>query len=129
MKEQGVSPRFRFPRYRRLSGAKSFERVFRARCSAADRLLVIYACRNGLPYSRLGLAIGRKLGGAARRNRVKRLIREAYRLEAAELPPGFDFVCVARAGHEEALDEFRRSFRISSRRAIARCGSGFRGSD
>ena len=83
---------------RRLSRSGEFERVYREGRSYASRHLVVYCFprhdRDGAP--RLGLSVGRKLGGAVERNRIKRLLREAFWERADDLDDGFDFVIVAR---------------------------------
>lgn len=111
----------KLPRARRLSGRKAFGRVFGGRNSASDRNVVVYARRNGLPYSRLGLTVGRKHGGAVRRNRIKRLLRDAFRLEYAAMPMGYDLVCVPRVGGAATLETLRRSVRLVAHRAVERC--------
>lgn len=57
----------------------------------------LFARANGLPHSRLGITTSRRLGGAIRRNRARRLLREAYRTHRGQLPLGFDLVFVVRA--------------------------------
>ena len=58
---------------------------------------MLFARLNGSSMSRLGVTATRRIGGSVVRNRARRLIREAYRLSADQLPPGFDFVVVARS--------------------------------
>ena len=85
-------------RRRRLSRSGEFDRVYREGRSHASRYLVLYAFPRpgdrGTP--RLGVSVGRKLGGAVERNRVKRLLRDAFWACSEEVSSGHDFVIVAR---------------------------------
>jgi ribonuclease P protein component len=81
----------------RLSRSADFDRVFRSGRSHACREFVLYVFPRGEEgSSRLGLSVSRKVGGAVERNRVKRLLREAFAVESARLPPGTDAVVIAR---------------------------------
>lgn len=82
----------------RLSRSADFDRVFRQGRSYASRELVLYVFpREHGGSARLGLSVSRKVGGAVERNRVKRLLREAFALEGSRVPPGTDAVIVARS--------------------------------
>lgn len=91
-------PRARLrPGRARLSRSADFDRVIRRGRSHASRELVLYIFpREEEGDPRLGLSVSRKVGGAVQRNRVKRLLREAFALEASRLPEGMDAVVVAR---------------------------------
>ncbi len=90
-----------FPPELRIRRGSEFDAVFGEGASASDGLLVVHALPNSGPEPRLGLAVGKALGGAVARNRVKRLLREAFRLRRADLPPGHDLVVVPRADPAE----------------------------
>ncbi len=85
-----------FEKFRRLRATSDFQRVFRRRRSVADDLIIIYGRENGRTYSRLGLSVSRKIGGAVIRNRWKRIIRESYRQLHSQLPVGTDLVVIPR---------------------------------
>lgn len=96
---------------RRLSRSAEFERVYRQGRSKANRYLVLYAFpradddvaeREDGP--RLGLSVSRRVGGAVERNRVKRVLREAFWSEAERLPATSDYVVVARPDARELAE-------------------------
>jgi len=88
----------RFPRTSRVRSQLDFNRVYQGNVYAADNVLVVRAASNGLAYPRLGLSVSKKVGNAVCRNRWKRLIREAFRRQQAQLPAGLDLVVRPRKG-------------------------------
>ncbi len=112
--------RFRFRRRQRLHLQRDFVRLFARRCSASDGLLVIYVDANALAWSRLGIKAGKRLGGAVVRNRIKRRIREAFRLRQQGLPEGLDVLCIPRPGTsaDAGVDAFGESLDRLIARAV-----------
>jgi len=100
---------YSFSRQYRLSSKKDFEAVFSRGKSRADDNLVVYVLANRLGHPRLGMAVGKKLGNAVMRNRLKRLIREAFRLNRDKLPESADMVVIPRKGVRAQLSEITQS--------------------
>lgn len=86
------------PREARLTRPADFSHVRAQGRSWANRSLVLLAAPNGLPLSRFGISVSRRVGGAVVRNRVKRLIRESLRRQRDLITPGWDVVLIARQG-------------------------------
>lgn len=73
-----------------------FRRLYAKGRHEANRYLVLYCRKNGQAVNRVGITVGGKLGHAVRRNRVRRRLREIYRLHEDRFLPGYDIVVVAR---------------------------------
>ncbi len=90
----------------RLSRSRDFDAVYRHGRSVSTRFLVLYwfPREEDAGEPRLGLAVPKSAGGAVVRNRVKRQLREAWRVVLDEVPPGHDYVLIARPGLHEAAE-------------------------
>jgi ribonuclease P protein component len=99
----------RFRKNDRVIAQCDFERAFASDYFAADETLVIKAVSNDGRWSRLGLSVSRKVGNAVVRNRWKRLMREAFRLQRDRLPSGWDLVVRPRRGAQPDAGQIARS--------------------
>jgi ribonuclease P protein component len=93
-------------RRHRLSRSRDFDAVYRHGRSVSTRFLVLYWFARDEPVDepRLGIAVSKQLGGAVVRNRVKRQLRETWRAALDRVPPGNDYVLIARPGLPEAVE-------------------------
>ncbi len=108
---RATNPGQRLPRRLRLAQPARFQHILEHGLRAGDQRLSIWACANDLPCTRLGLMVARRCGGAVQRNRLKRVIRAAFRLCKHELPSGLDLLVAPRPGARlqlrDALDALR----------------------
>lgn len=74
-----------------------FRRLYAKGDSCVGHSVVVYCRRNGLNVNRVGISVSTKLGHAVVRNRARRRLREAYRLNESSFKPGYDIVLVARS--------------------------------
>lgn len=87
----------------RLRKREDFSRVYRRGKAVANRQLVLYYQFNReTSHFRLGVSVSKKVGRAVKRNRLKRLIKEAARAQADRIKPGYDLVVIVRKGAVDA---------------------------
>jgi ribonuclease P protein component len=110
----------RFPRWRRLRSSRDFARIYALRQRAGDRHLLIFAARNELGFTRIGLSVSRKHGNSVLRHRIRRLLKEAYRLEQHAIPEGFDLILIpGKTSGEATVQDYRASLKRLTRRLAA----------
>ena len=84
--------RFSFPKSKRLVSDRQFKAVLARNLHVSNGLLTLYVAENDCGYPRLGVSVGKSCGGAVVRNRLKRLLREAFRQNQCRIPAGFDYL-------------------------------------
>lgn len=91
-RHRGTTPELSFPKKKRLVSNRQFKAVLARKLCVSDGLLKLHMAENDCGYARLGVSISKSYGGAVERNRVKRLLREAFRQNQDQIPAGFDYL-------------------------------------
>jgi len=102
-----------------LKKPHEFRRAYSKGKSASNKCFVVYVRKNGKNVTRLGITVSAKLGNAVHRNRIRRRIRECYRVNESSFPKGFDIVVVARGYSETAsFQDLSRALSGCVRKAV-----------
>lgn len=109
-----------FSRNQRVRDSREFEEIYAGRCKASDGVLLVFARKNQLAHSRLGLSVSRRHGGAIVRNQLKRWLREAFRTQQEVIPAGYDFVVVPLDRRRASHSSYRESLRKVALRLVRR---------
>ncbi|UCG11132.1 MAG: ribonuclease P protein component [Deltaproteobacteria bacterium] len=88
--------RFSFKKHERLRRQKDFQLAYRYGIRRHTEHFTIILRPNALQFARLGVTVSKKVGNAVKRNRVKRYLREFFRLHKHRLPPSHDLVIIAK---------------------------------
>ena len=91
-----------------MRGRNAFDAAFAARARRDVGPVACVAKPNGDGFCRFGISIGKRVGNAPKRNRIKRLLREAFRLSQHDWPVGYDIVCIVRPHPTLTLAEYQR---------------------
>ena len=93
-----------------LKSNRDFQKVYKSGKSFANKYLVMYVLENGTDCNRLGISVSKKVGNSVVRHRVKRIIRESYRLNCDNVKNGLDIVIIARKeAKEKSYQELEQS--------------------
>ena len=96
------------PKSHVLRAPRDFDAVFAARVKESRGPITILARPNDLSHARVAIQTSRRVGNAVRRNRIRRLLREAFRLMQHDLPVGYDWVINVRPHDTAMLADYQR---------------------
>lgn len=98
----------------RIRNEREFDRIYELRHRAGDQHLLVFAAKNDHGQTRFGLSVSKKHGSAVRRTRLKRLLREAFRLSQHELPQGLDLILIPRQNSSATLADYCTSLKAAA---------------
>ena len=104
--------RLAFPKSSRLTSNRQFKAVLDSGRRAGDVLLTLYVAPNNSDRPRLGISVGRSSGNAVVRNRLKRLVREAFRRNQREIPQGFDYLVMISPSFSRRLKRSQEGAKV-----------------
>ena len=114
-RHRGTTPELSFPKNKRIVTNKQFKAVLARNLRVSDGLLTLFVAKNDCDYPRLGISVSNSCGGAVVRNRLKRLLREAFRQSRDRIPAGLDYLVMISPQWLKNLDKS-----VSPKRAAKR---------
>ena len=102
-----------------------FKTVYSKGKSKANRYFVVYVLENGKEYNRIGISVSKKTGNSVERHRIKRLIKESYRLHEKMFNSGLDIVVIARSGAADLSFKYVESALLHLLKLHKVCNEGF----
>ena len=114
----GIPRPERFTRAYRLRLKREFQRVYESRHRRESGPLLVYGMPNDLDHPRIGLSVGRKVGNAVVRSRIKRHLRECFRRVKVDFNAAFDFVVVVRPHSMQDHAGYRRHLETAMRKVV-----------
>jgi len=96
---------YSFPKEKRICSNKQFVAILKSGKCMRNKLMTIYTAPNECGFSRLGISVSKSFGKAVERNRIKRLVREAFRLNQNEIPSGYDYLILIKKKIEQPTFE------------------------
>jgi len=103
-KHRGTTPELSFPKSKRLVTNRQFKAVLARNLRVSNGLLTLFVAENDCDYPRLGISVGSSFGSAVVRNRLKRLLREAFRQNQGQIPAGFDYLVMPRPSLRDGVE-------------------------
>jgi len=96
---------FSFPKSKRIVSNERFKAILARKLCFSNGLLRLYIAENDCGYPRLGVSVGKSCGNAVVRNRLKRVLREAFRQSRDRIPAGFDYLLMISPRWAKELDK------------------------
>jgi ribonuclease P protein component len=109
LSEEANSSRLKIPKSRRLRSSLDFAETYALKHKAGNAYLLIFAARNEIGSTRIGLSVSKKNGNSVVRHRIRRLLKEAYRLEQHAVPEGLDLILIPRPNSGATIDDYRNA--------------------